>query len=145
MGSHCARKQCNVDEGIRYMEAAIGNCKTLGVAPLIYKYELANCYCMKLKWDIAATNFEPLVEAEKFQVLFISLTSILPYSPFYCCADTHKVRALCALQLAGCYIMTGQRDKGMAMFQRVPTITKKNSSVDPIVAAQAPKVPPSFS
>jgi len=114
MGSHCARKQCNVDEGIRYMEAAIENCKSLGVAPLIYKFELANCYCMKLKWDVAATNFEPLVESEKFQV-----------------------RALCALQLAGCYFMVGQRDKAMAMFQRVPTITKKNSSVDPIVAAQA--------
>jgi len=114
MGSHCARKQCNVDEGIRYMEAAIENCKSLGVAPLIYKYELANCYCMKLKWDVAAANFEPLVEAEKFQV-----------------------RALAALQLAGCYLMAGQRDKAMAMFQRVPTIIKKNSSVDPIVAAQA--------
>lgn len=114
MGSHCARKQCNVDEGINYMEAAIENCKSLGVAPLIYKYELANCYCMKLKWDVAATHFEPLVEAEKFQV-----------------------RALCALQLAGCYFLAGQRDKAIAMFQKVPTITKKNSSVDPIVAQQA--------
>jgi tetratricopeptide (TPR) repeat protein len=114
MGSHCARKQCNVDEGIRYMEAAIENCKSLGVAPLIYKYELANCFCMKLKWDVAAAQFEPLVETEKFQV-----------------------RALCALQLAGCYLMAGQRDKAMALLQRVPSLIKKNSSVDPIVAAQA--------
>jgi len=114
MGSHCARKQCNVDEGIRYMEAAIENCRTLGVAPLIYKYELANCFCMKLKWDVAASNFEPLVETEKFQV-----------------------RALCGLQLAGSYFMAGQRKKALEMFQRVPTLVKKNSSVDPIVAAQA--------
>lgn len=114
MGSHCARKQCLVDEGIAFMEAAIENCKSLGVAPLIYKYELANCYCMKLKWDVAATQFEPLVETEKFQV-----------------------RALCGLQLAGCYFLAGQRDKATAMFQKVPTIIKKNSSVDPIVAQQA--------
>lgn len=114
MGSHCARKQCNVDAGIKFMQDAIENCKTLGVAPLIYKFELASCYCMKLKWDVAATQFEPLVESEKFQV-----------------------RALCALLLAGCYMMCGQKDKATAMFQRVPTIIKKNSSVDPIVAAQA--------
>jgi len=69
---------------------------------------------MKMKWDVAATHFEPLVETEKFQV-----------------------RALCALQLAGCYFLSGHRDKAMAMLQRVPTIIKKNSSVDPIVAAQA--------
>jgi len=114
MGSHCARKQCNVDEGIRFMKDAIENCKSLGAAPLIYKYELANCFCMKLKWDVAAAEFEPLVDTEKFQV-----------------------RALCALQLAGCYFMAGQRDKAAAMFQKVPTIIKKNSSVDPIVAQQA--------
>jgi len=114
MGSHCARKQCNVDEGINYMESAIENCKTLGVSPLIYKYELANCYCMKMKWDIAASHFEPLVEANNFQV-----------------------RALCALQLAGCYFLMGERAKAQAMFQKVPSIVNKNSSVDPIVAHQA--------
>lgn len=114
MGSHCARKQCNVDEGINYMEMAIENCKSLGVSPLIYKYELANCYCMKMKWDVAASHFEPLVATDNFQV-----------------------RALCALQLAGCYFMMGDRAKAQAMFQKVPTIIKKNSSVDPIVAAQA--------
>lgn len=114
MGSHCARKQCNVDEGIKYMENAIENCKTLGVSPLIYKYELANCYCMKLKWDVAASHFEPLVEAEKFQV-----------------------RALCALQLAGCYFLMGNREKAQALLLRVPSLIKKNSSVDPIVSSQA--------
>jgi len=114
MGSHCARKQCNVDEGIRYMELAIENCKSLGVSPLIYKYELANCYCMKMKWDIAASHFEPLVTADNFQV-----------------------RALCALQLASCYFMMGDRAKAQAMFQKVPSFAKKNSSVDPIVAQQA--------
>lgn len=114
MGSHCARKQCNVEEGIMYMEQAIDNCKTLGASPLIYKYELANCYCMKLRWDVAASHFEPLVNEEKFQV-----------------------RALCALQLATCYIMMGQRDKAIAMFNRVPSLAKKNSSVDPIVVKQA--------
>lgn len=114
MGSHCARKQCNVDEGIKFMESAIENCKTLGVSPLIYKYELANCYCMKMKWDVAASHFEPLVEANNFQV-----------------------RALCALQLAGCYFMMGEKAKAQAMFQRVSTLVNKNSSVDPIVAQQA--------
>jgi len=114
MGSHCARKQCNLDEGIMYMEQAINNCASLGASPLIYKYELANCYCMKLKWDVAASHFEPLVNEEKFQV-----------------------RALCALQLATCYLMTGQRDKATAMLNRVPSVAKKNSSVDPIVVKQA--------
>lgn len=114
MGSHCARKQCNVDEGISFMERAIENCKTLGVSPLIYKYELANCFCMKMKWDVAASHFEPLVEADNFQV-----------------------RALCALQLASCYYMMGDRAKAAATFQRVPSLAKKNSSVDPIVAQQA--------
>jgi len=114
MGSHCARKQCNVDEGIKFMESAIDNCKTLGVSPLIYKYELANCYCMKMKWDVAASHFEPLVDADNFQV-----------------------RALCALQLASCYFMMGDRAKAQAMFHKVPSFAKKNSSVDPIVSSQA--------
>jgi len=33
--------------------------------------------------------------------------------------------------------MAGQRDRALALFQRVPSLIKKNSSVDPIVAAQA--------
>jgi tetratricopeptide (TPR) repeat protein len=114
MGSHCARKQCNVEEGIQYMISAIDNCHALGNAPLIYKYELANCYTMKLMWSTAAEHFEPLVNEEKFQV-----------------------RALCALQLATCYIMMGQKDKANATLARIPSIAKKNSSVDPIVIRQA--------
>lgn len=114
MGSHCARKQCNVEEGINYMLSAIENCRTLGSAPLIYKYELANCYTMKLKWDTAVQHFEPLVQEEKFQV-----------------------RALCALQLSTCYQMMGQRDRAAALLQRIPSLAKKNSSVDPIVVRQS--------
>jgi len=114
MGSHCARKQCNVDEGINFMVSAIQNCESLGSAPLIYKYELANCYTMKLMWETAAEHFEPLVQQEKFQV-----------------------RALCALQLSTCYFMMGQRDKANALLQRIPSLAKKNSSVDPIVVRQA--------
>lgn len=114
MGSHCARKQCNVEEGITFMLNAIENCNSLGSAPLIYKYELANCYTMSLKWETAAQHFEPLVQEEKFQV-----------------------RALAALQLASCYFMMGQRDKAIALLQRIPSLAKKNSSVDPIVVHQA--------
>jgi tetratricopeptide (TPR) repeat protein len=114
MGSHCARKQCNIDEGIKFMEDAIENCKSLNASPLIYKYELANCFAMKLNWAEAAKHFEPLVNEEKFQV-----------------------RALCALQLACCYHMMGDRDNSSALFGRMPAYIKKNSSVDPIVAHQA--------
>lgn len=114
MGSHCARKQCNIDEGIKFMEDAIDNCKSLNAAPLIYKYELANCFAMKLNWAEAAKHFEPLANEEKFQV-----------------------RALCALQLATCYHMMGERDKSTALLTKIPSYVKKNSSVDPIVAHQA--------
>lgn len=114
MGSHCARKQCDIDGGIKFMEDAIENCRGLNASPLIYKYELANCFAMKLNWTEAAKHFEPLINEEKFQV-----------------------RALCALQLAGCYHMMGERDKGNAVLSRVPSYVKKNSSVDPIVARQA--------
>jgi len=69
---------------------------------------------MKLNWAEAAKHFEPLVEEEKFQV-----------------------RALCALQLATCYHMMGEVEKANAMFNRMHSLTKKNSSVDPIVARQA--------
>lgn len=68
MGSHCARKQCDIDGGIKFMEDAIENCKTLNASPLIYKYELANCFAMKLNWAEAAKHFEPLINEEKFQV-----------------------------------------------------------------------------
>jgi len=114
MGSHCARKQCDIDGGIKFMEDAIENCKSLNASPLIYKYELANCFAMKLNWAEAAKHFEPLINEEKFQV-----------------------RALCALQLAACYHMMGEREKAGALFAKVPSYAKKNSSVDPIVSHQA--------
>lgn len=114
MASHCSRKQCNIDEGINFMLVAIDNCKQLNASPLIYKYELANCYAMKLNWPQAVTEFLPLAENEKFQV-----------------------RALCALQLASCYLMTGDRDKATALFTAMPTYCKKNATVDPIVIRQA--------
>jgi len=95
------------------MEAAILNCKCLNAAPLIYQYELANCFAMKLNWAEAAKHFEPLVKEEKFQV-----------------------RALCALQLATCYHMMGEREKATALFAAITSYGKKNSSVDPIVGRQ---------
>jgi len=114
MGSHCARKQCDVEKGIVCMEDALANCKTLNCEPLIYKYELACCYAMKLDWATAASHFEALLTAEKFQV-----------------------RTLCGLQVAGCYQMLGQRDKSTAILQRVPSFVSKKSSVDPMMATQA--------
>jgi len=114
MGSHCARKQCRVEEGIMCMEDALANCKTLKCEPLIYKYELACCFAMKLDYATAAVHFEELIKAEKFQV-----------------------RAICGLQLATCYQMLGQRDKVVALLQRIPTFASKKSSVDPIVVNQA--------
>jgi tetratricopeptide (TPR) repeat protein len=69
---------------------------------------------MKLNLSESAKHFEPLVNEEKFQV-----------------------RALCALQLATCYHMMGEREKSAALFARIPSYVKKNSSVDPIVAHQA--------
>lgn len=114
MGSHCARKQCRIEEGIMCMEDALANCKTLKCEPLIYKYELACCFVMKLDYVTAAVHFEELIKAEKFQV-----------------------RAICGLQLSTCYQMLGQRDKAVALLQRIPTFASKKSSVDPIVVNQA--------
>jgi len=114
MGSHCARKQCRIEEGIMCMEDALANCKTLKCEPLIYKYELACCFVMKLDYATGAVHFEELIKAEKFQV-----------------------RALCGLQLATCYQMLGQRDKAVALLQRIPSFASKKSSVDPIVVNQA--------
>jgi len=96
------------------MEDALANCKTLKCEPLIYKYELACCFVMKLDYATAAAHFEELIKAEKFQV-----------------------RALCGLQLATCYQMLGQRDKSVALLQKLPTFASKKSSVDPIVLNQA--------
>jgi len=114
MGSHCARKQYQIEEGIKCMEDALANCKTLNCEPLIYKYELACCYSMKVDWETAVTQFEALIQAEKFQV-----------------------RAICGLQLAGCYQMLGQKDKALALLQRIPSFANKKSSVDSIVVSQS--------
>jgi len=96
------------------MEDALANCKTLNCEPLIYKYELACCFVMKLDFATAAAHFEELIKSEKFQV-----------------------RAICGLQLATCYQMLGQRDKVVALLQRVPSFAGKKSSVDPIVISQS--------
>jgi len=96
------------------MEEALANCKTLNCEPLIYKYELACCYAMKLDWATAASHFEALLTAEQFQV-----------------------RPLCGLQLAGCYHMLGHPEKAVAVLQRVPSFVNKKSSVDPMMAGQA--------
>lgn len=114
MGSHCARKQCNVEAGIKCMQDALNNCKNLNCEPLIYRYELASCHSMAMDFATAASHFEPLVEAEKFQV-----------------------RALCGLQLAGCYQMMDQRDKAVTILQRMPTFVSKKSSVDPMFVSQS--------
>ncbi|EGC33419.1 hypothetical protein DICPUDRAFT_36750, partial [Dictyostelium purpureum] len=114
MGSHCYRKQCKIDMGLQCMEVAISNCNSLSKAPLIYKYELANCYCIKLQWDKAIQVFEELVKEEKFQI-----------------------RALCSLQLGSCYIINGQKEKGIQSFNNIKNFCKKSSSVDIVINKQA--------
>jgi tetratricopeptide (TPR) repeat protein len=52
MGSHCRRKMCDVDGGVEFMERAIKSCSSLKQAPLIYRYELANCYCVPEEHEI---------------------------------------------------------------------------------------------
>jgi len=114
MGSHCARKQCDIDRGIKLMETALDNSKHLKQPPLIYRYELANCYCMTLNFQKAAELYAPLVEVEKFQV-----------------------RTLCALQLATCYFMTNQREKALHCLTRLQSFPGKKSQFDPIVIRQS--------
>jgi len=113
MGSHCARKQCNIEKGIQLMETALNNSKTLKQPPLIYRYELANCYCMKLEFKKAAEIYTPLIEVQKFQV-----------------------RALATLQLAGCFAMLGEKDKAHQLFTKLSNFTTKGS-LDGIVVRQA--------
>lgn len=50
------------------MEAALENSKHLNKSPLIYRYELGNCFCMQLEWKKAIDLWAPLCEEEKFQV-----------------------------------------------------------------------------
>lgn len=113
MGSHCARKQCDIDKGIKLMETALDNSKHFKCAPLIYRYELANCYCMKLEWQKAAELYLPLIDEQKFQV-----------------------RIICCLQLGSCYMMLGQKDKAMAVFNKMMTMSGKKSHFDPVVLRQ---------
>jgi len=114
MGSHCARKQCDVEKGIKLMEAALDNSKHLKQPPHIYRYELANCYCMKLEWKKASELYVPLLDLPKFQV-----------------------RALCGLQLAACYIMMDERDKAMQLMGKLQNLAGAKSHFDPIVIRQA--------
>ncbi|KYQ93255.1 hypothetical protein DLAC_05909 [Tieghemostelium lacteum] len=114
MASHCYRKQCKIDLGLECMLKAISNCQQLSRAPLIYKYELANCYCMLLNWDEAIKIFEELVAEESFQI-----------------------RALCALQLASCYVQVGKKKEAMEMFSKIKIYSKKASSIDPIIQRQS--------
>lgn len=114
MGSHCARKKNNVDEGIKFMQLALSNCAQFPQPPLIYTYELANCNVMKLEFRAAAALYEALIPEAKFQV-----------------------RALSGLQLASCYIMLGEHEKAKTLLDRIPTLVSKKSQFDPIVVKQA--------
>ena len=64
--------------------------------PLIYRYELACCYCMKLEFAKAAEIFVKLIDAENFQV-----------------------RAICAIQLASCYAVLGETSKKEAILKNM--------------------------
>jgi len=113
MGSHAARKKCDLDRGIELMEVALENSKHFKQLPLIYRYELANCYCMKLDWAKAIELYESLIDEQRFQV-----------------------RIFCHLQLGNCYLMTGQRDKAIAVFNKALNIPGKKSHYDPVVLRQ---------
>jgi tetratricopeptide (TPR) repeat protein len=117
MGSHCARKQCDLENGIKYMQVAIENCNKLGAQPALYAYELANCYATKLDWVSAAPIFEKLIADEKFQV-----------------------SAMCALQYGGVLIMLGQPERALEIFEkRVPVLiaaTRKTNPLSSTIKAQ---------
>jgi len=83
------------------------------ILPLIYRYELANCYCMKLEWQKASELYLPLIEEPKFQV-----------------------RIICCLQLGSCYLMMDQKEKAMTVFNRMLTFSGKKSHFDPVVLRQ---------
>jgi len=113
MGSHCARKQCNLDKGIKLMEIAIDNSKNLSQPPLIYRYELANCYCMNLEFQKAADMFAPLTTVPKFQV-----------------------KTIATLQLGACFIMTGEYEKAQELFQKVASSGAKGN-LDSMIVRQS--------
>ncbi|GAM21012.1 hypothetical protein SAMD00019534_041870 [Acytostelium subglobosum LB1] len=114
MASHCYRKQCRIEEGLACMVKALDNCATFQRPPLIYSYELANCYVIMLDWPKAIEVFERLVKEESFQI-----------------------RALCGLQLASCYFACGLRSKGEEALSKVKSFAKRSSSVEPICVRQA--------
>jgi hypothetical protein len=47
--------------------------------PLIYRYELACCYCMQLEFKKAAEIFKVLVRAENFQVSEMCAHQLISY------------------------------------------------------------------
>jgi len=96
------------------MEQALQTCSNLKKEPLIYKYELANCFCMKLEWARAAEQYTPLINEEKFQV-----------------------RALTALQLSACYVMLGDRAKAIQILNKIESLISKKAHFDPVVGRQA--------
>jgi hypothetical protein len=96
------------------MEDALKNSSNLKTEPLIYKYELANCYAMKMDWPKAIEQFQPLLAHEKFQVRIIS-----------------------GLQLATAYVMIGDQKKALETFTQVVNMNNKKSSIDQMAQRQA--------
>lgn len=82
MGSHCARKMCDIDRGIHHMKKALKHSKDMAKyklvrdftnyflfrPPQMFQYELASCYMMKMDWETASKSFELLVVQPDFQV-----------------------------------------------------------------------------
>lgn len=114
MGSHCRRKMCDVDGGVEFMERAIKSCSSLKQAPLIYRYELANCYCMKLDFKAAVPLYEELIKMPDFQV-----------------------RVIAAVQLACCYATLGRSDDAAKQFKSVDKLLKKPTSLDKQMVRQS--------
>jgi tetratricopeptide (TPR) repeat protein len=114
MGSHCRRKMCDVDGGVEFMERAIKSCASLKQAPLIYRYELANCLAMKLDFKAAVPLYEELIKMPDFQV-----------------------RVIAAVQLACCYATLGRHDDANKQFKSVDKLLKKPTSLDKQMAKQS--------
>ena len=114
MGSHCRRKMCDVDGGVEFMEKAIASCASLKQPPLIYRYELANCYVMKLEFARAVPLYEDLVKVADFQV-----------------------RVIAAVQLACCYAVLGKQAEAIKQFKSVDGLLKKPTSLDKQMVQQA--------
>eukprot|EP00732_Lithocolla_globosa_P002541 Lithocolla_globosa_v1_NODE_1686_length_2397_cov_19.598294.p1 type:complete len:583 gc:universal NODE_1686_length_2397_cov_19.598294:320-2068(+) len=113
MNSHLERKRCQVDEGVQMMEKSLQAADSFKNDANFIKYELANCYCMRLEWNKAVEFFMPLTSLKTFHL-----------------------RAFSHLQLAGCYFMMGESAKGMAILDQVPSAAQK-SSYDQLVCKVA--------